>query len=397
MPWKETCVNEERMKFIVAWKQGGWSITDLCREFGISRKTGYKYIKRFQKYGLDGLKDEPRKPHKHPNAVSARTKELVIQARKKHPLWGPKKLLAAMQYRYPSIRDWPSKNTVGRIIDREGLIKSQTRRKKSTPVQPLSHVTAPNDVWCADYKGHFTVGNGQRCTPLTVTDAHSRFLIECRIVPSPDTESAKAVFTDLFRRFGLPEAIRTDNGTPFAARSLAGLSRLSVWWLKLGIQLERIEPGKPQQNGRHERMHRTLKQSTALPPRSTLEAQQRAFNEFKQEYNYDRPHEALRNRFPADLYAPSGRTFPEILPEVAYPTNMETQKVNDAGNIICGSRLLFLTGALSGEIVGLEEISENHTRIHFCQAVLGVFDHFTRKFLRYSNPMSMVSEERKKM
>lgn len=384
---------EERMKFIVAWKTGGWSMTDLCREFGISRKTGYKYVEKYRHGGIDGLKDLAKTPHSHPKAVPKKIIEIVVKARRGHPTWGPKKLLVWLKGKFPAVTDWPSVNTVGRIIDRQGLVKKRKRNKKAVPVLPMSHVTGPNDVWCADYKGHFTVGNGKRCTPLTISDAFSRFLVDCSIVPTTDTKSGKREFTRAFREFGMPYAIRTDNGTPFAANSLAGLSRLSVWWLKLGIDLERIEPCKPQQNGRHERMHRTLKESTALPPRSSLQAQQKAFDAFKQEYNFERPHEALRFRLPADLYEPSPRPFPKRLPEVGYSTNMEVQKVNDIGNIMCGGRLLFLTGALRGEVVGLEETSERYTRIHFCSAALGVFDHYTRKFLGYSNPMSIVTED----
>ncbi|MBN8222749.1 MAG: IS481 family transposase [Spirochaetes bacterium] len=387
MPWKETNVYEERMKFIVAWRQGGWSMTDLCREFGISRITGYKYLERYESEGLDGLKDKSRARKRQPKAIRPKMAEMIVRARESHPTWGARKLLALIKRRYAGVLDWPHPSTVGRILSRKGLTQKQKRQRKAVPINPLSHVVAPNDVWCADFKGHFTVGNGLRCDPLTITDAHSRFLLECRIVPKTNTESTQAIFTEVFREFGLPYAIRTDNGAPFASTSLAGLSRLSVWWLKLGIHLERIEPGKPQQNGRHERMHKTLKQSTALPPKSSLDAQQRAFDLFMEEYNYERPHEALRDKLPSELYERSPREYPERLPEIAYPTNMEICRVNDAGNIGYSGFRVFLSGALAGELVGLEEISERHARIHFASVALGIIDMFTGKVLQYRNPM----------
>jgi len=386
MPWKETCVDEERMRFIVALKQGGWTMTDLCAEFGISRKTGYKYLDRYSAGGIKGLKDQSRAPKNQPRAVREKLVELILEARREHPNWGARKLLAALAGRYPQIQDWPHPNTFGRILKRNGMIKKRKRRRKKVQLFPLSHVLDPNDVWCVDYKGHFTVGNGKRCDPLTISDAYSRFLLDCKAVPKTDTKSAQEVFTAVFKEYGLPNAIRSDNGSPFASsQSLAGLSRLSVWWLKLGIQLERIEPGKPYQNGRHERMHWTLKQETALPPRSSLELQQLAFENFKREYNYERPHEALKNRTPSQLYKPSNRSFPDKI-EVAYPTNMETYVVSDEGTIRYGTLRVFLSSALRNEPVGIEEISERHRRIHFASATIGVLDAFTGNLLQYKNP-----------
>jgi len=277
MPWKETKVIEERMKFIVAWKEGHWNISDLCREFGISRVTGYKYIQQYEKYGLDGLKNKSTAPRSHPAAVEEKFVRLILEAREKHASWGAEKILASLMGRYPRMKNWPSVSSAGRILKRNGKIKKRKRIKKSVYANPMSHVIEPNDVWCADFKGHFTVGDGMRCNPLTISDAYSRYLLDCKIVEKMDSINAQKVFKTNFREFGMPEAIRTDNGSPFASRGLGGLTPLSVWWLKLGINLERIEPGKPQQNGRHERMHRTLKQETALPPRSSLQAQQRAF------------------------------------------------------------------------------------------------------------------------
>lgn len=388
MPWKETFVYEERMKFVVAWKQGGWTLSDLCREFNISRVTGYKYLERYNLFGLEGLKDRSKKPKRHPKTIRKKIIDLIINERRDHPTWGARKLLASLQARIHMIKEWPAPSTVGRILKEKGFISEpKKRRPKQTPVIHFSHVLGPNDVWCVDFKGHFTVGDGMRCTPLTITDAYSRFLIGCEIVPKANTVSVMSVFEHLFIEFGLPDAILSDNGTPFASISLAGLTKLSVWWLKLGIRLERIEPGKPQQNGRHERMHRTLKQETALPARSSLEEQQRAFDEFKMEYNFVRPHEALKNKFPSEYYRKSNRKFPNSIPIASYPTNIMLSEVNDLGNIHCEGHRVFLSSALSDEVVSLEEISDRHLRIIFHNAALGVIDTHTGKVLQYKNPM----------
>ncbi len=388
MPWKETNVYEERMKFVIAWKNGDWTMTDLSREFGISRVTGYKYLYQYEKYGLEGLMDKSKAPITQPNAVDDATVRLIILCRQDHKTWGPKKILASLKCKYHRKSNWPCPATIGRILKKHGMITQKRKRiKKAVKSFPLSHVSGPNDVWCADYKGHFTVGDGKRCDPLTVTDAYSRFLLECKIVKKTDTHNAKEAFTALFREFGMPYAIRTDNGSPFASQSIAGLSQLSVWWLKLGIHLERIEPGKPQQNGRHERMHKTLKQCTALPPHSSLEAQQKAFNDFKLEYNFQRPHEALDNHFPSDLYKRSEKVFPEKIDEVAYPTNMVVEKVSDTGTIYYACRRIFISSTLIDEPLGLEEIDDRHLRIYFCSSVIGILDSYTGNVLQFKNPL----------
>lgn len=392
MAWKETNVIEERMKFVAAYKSGGWTMSDLCREFGISRKTGYKYLERYESEGVEALKDRSRAPKKQGRATRPNLVELVIEERQKHPTWGSRKILASLQGRYPRVKGWPSAPTIGRILKREGLIEEKRRRRKYSraKTEPLSHVIEPNDVWCADYKGWFTVGDGKRCDPLTITDAHSRFLLACHAVPKTDTKHAQQVFTAVFREFGMPDAIRTDNGSPFASRGLAGLSRLSVWWLKLGIRLERIEPGKPYQNGRHERMHLTLKRETTLPPQSTMRAQQKEFDRFRHEYNYDRPHEALKNRKPAQIYKRSHRQFPEQLPEMAYPTSYEPHRVSEEGTIRYGVHRVFVTSVLAGEVIGLEEISDRHRRLYFSSAAIGVLDVYTGKVLQYSEPTPII-------
>ncbi len=369
-------------------------MSDLCREFGISRKTGYKYVERYESNGLDALKDQSRAPKNHPNAVQKKVAELILSARKSHPSWGPRKLLASLQGRYPKIKSWPCASTVGNLLKREGLVRERKRRRISPKHHqqfPLAHAENPNDVWCADFKGWFTVGNGQRCDPLTISDASSRFLLECHAVRKTNVAESQKAFERIFREYGLPVALRTDNGAPFAARGLGGLTQLAVWWLKLGIRLERIEPGKPHQNGRHERMHLTLKQATALPPRSSVNAQQKAFDRFRYEYNHERPHEALKNRFPGEVYYRSEREYPERIPEMEYQTNIEPMRVRDDGTILYATCRVHLTAALRGEVVGLEDISDRHRRIHFGTAALGVLDIFTGKVLRYRNPMPIIT------
>lgn len=388
MAWKETNVFEERMKFVVAWKRGGWSLTDLCHEFNISRVTGYKYLKQYKLYGIDGLKDKSRRPKYHPHQTRKKIIELILQERKEHPRWGARKLLASLSARFHMIRKWPHPSTVGRILKQNNLIKPPKRRiRKQSIEQPFSHALGPNDIWCADFKGHFTVGDGKRCTPLTVTDAYSRFLLCCEIVPKADTTNVINEFTKLFKLYGMPLAIRTDNGPPFASNALAGLSKLSVWWIKLGIKLERIEPGKPQQNGRHERMHKTLKEETALPPRSSLETQQKAFRDFQKEFNYLRPHEGIQNSFPANHYQKSKRKFPKRIVKASYPTNIMIGEINDIGNLHIEGHRIFLSSALADEEVGLEEISDRHVKIHFYGVSLGVIDLYTGKLLHFKNPM----------
>ena len=369
-------------------------MTDLWKEFGIDRSTGYKYIRRFKEEGLEGLKEQSRAPKHQPKAVRPKLVELILEARDKKPTWGPEKLLSSLSGRYPGIKDWPSITTVGRILNRNGRIKKKKRhRAKNTTVYPLSHVLEPNDVWCTDFKGYFVVGDGERCDPLTITDAYSRFLFACKITPKTNTENVQAAFTEVFREFGLPDAIRSDNGAPFAmTRAMGGLTRLSIWWMKLGIRLERIEPGKPSQNGRHERMHLTLKQETALPPRSSLKAQQKAFDEFRQEYNFERPHAGLKNKFPGKIYKRSRRKFPEAIPEVAYPTNYEVERVSDEGTIRYGINRVFISSALRDELIGLEEISDRHRRIHFSNATLGILDAYTGKVLQYPNPKPIIEQ-----
>jgi transposase InsO family protein len=384
MSWRVTNVLEERMKFVTAWWTEDWTMTDLCTAFGISRKTGYKLLNRYATEGIDGLKDRSSAPKTHPNETEPELVALILKARKAHPRWGPRKLLPWLSRRHPSVR-WPAASTIGDILRRHGEVQPRRKRRRVPPAtRPFSRVEGPNDVWCADFKGWFRTLNGHRCEPLTVTDAHSRYLLTCQAVRKTDEEHVQPHFWAAFRTYGLPRVIRTDNGAPFASTGLCGLSKLSVWWLKLGIRPERIEPGKPQQNGRHERMHLTLKQETAIPPAATLTDQQIAFDRFKQEYNRERPHEALGNATPADEYSPSVRRYPRRLPEFVYPRHFEVRVVRNNGLIRWNGERIALAPVLAGEPVGLEQVTEQHWKIYLGEAEVGVLDEDRGKILRYT-------------
>jgi transposase InsO family protein len=295
----------------------------------------------------------------------------VVQARKQHRHWGPRKLRAWLRRRGVDV---PAASTIGEILKRAGLVAPRRRRRRATPSrQPFSACTAPNQIWCIDFKGEFRTGDGQRCIPLTVTDAFSRFIICCVAVAATDTATVRRILSRIFREFGLPDAFRSDNGPPFASTGAAGLSRLSAWWLKLGIRHERIEPGKPQQNGRHERMHLTLKRETASPPAPTLVAQQRRFDRFRFQFNHDRPHEALANATPASIHLPSTRHLPPLVAPFAYPF-CETRLVADDGTIQWGLGRLFITTALANEVVGLQPVSEHYWEILFGPITIGILD-----------------------
>ena len=366
---------EERARFIGEWKQGHWSMAELCRRAGIERKTGYKWVKRYQEGGFPALADQSRAPHHHPNEVSEQVEGKILHSRALYPHWGPIKLKAWLKGKSPEI-DWPAESTIGEILKRHGLTVERKKRRKAPPSsQPLAHAVAPNDVWCADFKGWFRCGDQARCDPLTITDGASRYLLRCQLVAETKLKRVRPIFAATFREHGLPRAIRTDNGTPFASVGIGGLSELSVWWIKLGIQPDRIRPGKPQENGRHERMHLTLKQETAQPPAANLRAQQRAFDRFRWVYNEERPHEGLELKTPAECYWSSGREYPSRLPEVEYPADYLIRRVGPCGTFRWRRRQkLFLGKALQGEPVGLEPIGDGIWRLWFSFCPLGVFD-----------------------
>jgi putative transposase len=371
MPWSNLSPMDQKTQFIADFLRHSQSITELCIHYAISRKTAYKWIARYQQQGISGLEDRPRSPLSCPHQTEPELVEALLDARRHHPTWGAKKLLKLLSKRDPD-RNWPKRSTVCDLLARHGLIKKpRKRRHLGHPGKPATVITAPNQVWCADFKGQFKTRDGLYCYPLTITDACSRYLIDCQGLLTTECASAKAVFEKAFRNFGLPERIRTDNGVPFATVSLARLSSLSAWWIRLGILPELIEPGKPQQNGRHERMHRTLKAETTRPAAGNLRAQQRKFNDFREEYNQVRPHEAINLETPASLYQPSPRQMPKKLPALEYPTHFETRYVSYNGGIRWNSDWVNVSICCAGEYVGLEEIDNAIWNVYFGPVKLG--------------------------
>ena len=373
MGWKATCVMEERFRFIEEEKSEEWSFAELCRRYGISRQTGYKWVERYREGGLEGLRDQSRAPLSHANEIAAEVADAVLEMRREHPHWGPLKLRSRLQRGAPETV-WPAASTIGEILKREGLTVPRKHHRKATPSEsPLRHAAGANQVWSADFKGWFRCGDGTRCDPLTMSDGYSRYLLRCQALERPDERSVQAVMEAAFREYGLPEAMRTDNGEPFAGVGLGGLSRLSIWWIKLGIRPERIRPGKPQQNGRHERMHRSLKQATARPPAGSLRAQQKAFDRFRQEYNWERPHAALEMKTPGELYDASGRVYPSRLREPEYSGEWEVRRVASCGRIKWRSMKIFVGKALADEVIALEPVGDGEWKLWFFGYPLGIF------------------------
>ena len=374
MPWKESSVMEEKARFVLEYGQDMYTMTELCQKYGIARETGYVWLRRYQQTGLEGLRELPRGPHQAANQTPAEIESAVLELRQAHMRWGPRKLKRVLERDQPE-RTWPAASTIGAILKREGLVVARRKRSKTAPYrEPLAHADGPNRVWCADFKGWFRTGDGQRIDPLTISDAYSRYLLRCQAVPKTDTTRVQAVWEAAFREYGMPQAIRTDNGAPFASTAVAGLSRLAVWWMKLGIVPERIQAGHPEQNGRHERMHRTLKQETAMPPAADHRAQQRALDRFRQEYNQVRPHEALHMQTPAAVYVPSPREFPARLPEPEYPDTMRVLSVRRKGHFRWRKQDVFLSEVLWGERVGFSSLDDRWFTIYFAQFPLARFD-----------------------
>jgi transposase InsO family protein len=369
----------QKVLFIADHLKGTRPVVELCAEFGISRKTAYKWIERYIRHGAAGLEDRSRKPHTSPKATSAEVLAALIDLRRKHPSWGAKKLLKVLHTRQPRWK-LPSRSGCCLILHRHGLIKRKTRRRLiGHPGKPASLILGPNHIWCADFKGQFRMGNGRYCYPLTVTDAHSRFLLGCHGLTSTAVEGAKPVFTRLFQEFGLPQYIRTDNGVPFATNTLARLSRLSAWWVRLGVMPQLIEPGKPQQNGRHERMHRTLKAEVTRPPAHAMRSQQLKFDRFRQEFNHERPHEALDQNPPGSIYRSSSRPMPSKLPALHYPDRYEVRYVSANGGIRWNKQWVNVSSTCIGEHVGLEEIDDGIWNVYFGALRLGRLDERTMR------------------
>lgn len=374
MPWRTTCPMDERLGFIAECLKDEDSMSTVCRRYGISRKTGYKLLARYAAEGVEGLRDRSRAPQHQALAMSAAVEARVVRLRGSHPRWGPRKLHAWLASHAPD-QHWPAPSTIGALLQRQGL-SIPRRRHPRGPALPARLGTAlgPNEIWSADFKGWFRTRDGARCTPFTLSDQASRFLLRCQAVAAPDEEHVRPLFEAAFREYGLPEAVRTDNGPPFASTAAAGLSRLAVWWIKLGIQPERIRPGHPEENARHERMHLTLAQETAQPAQATGRAQQRRFDEFRQVFNYERPHEALGQRPPAAVYQPSPRPYPERLPELTYPAAEVIRRVRHNGEIKWRGHSVFVSQCLAGELIGLEELLDDCWRVRFGPVVLGWID-----------------------
>jgi transposase InsO family protein len=371
----------EKRFFIKDSVEGSFTITELAERYGVSRKTAYKWIGRYVEDGFAGLDDRSRRPHTSPTRIDQAITSEVLKLRKRHPLWGPKKLLEVLHRRRSEV-DWPARSTVADLLRRNDMIKSKRRRAfPGHPGRPTTPMTKPNDVWCADYKGQFRTRDGIYCYPLTVTDGRSRYLLGCQGLLTTAHVVTKPVFRRLFGEYGLPLIIRTDNGPPFATTALSRLSMLSVWWIRLGIYPELIEPGHPEQNGRHERMHRTLKAHTARPPAGNLSAQQRRFNLFRAEYNDERPHEALGMATPASIYVPSVLEYPSRLPELVYPDHYELRYVSANGGIRFNYQWVNVSHVLKGEYVGLEEVGDGVWDVYFGPVRLGWFDEQSYKLI----------------
>ena len=365
MPWKVKEPMDERVSLITDWKSGNYSITELSAIYGVSRKAVYKWTTRYDEHGIDGLKELSRAPLRYPNQTKAEVVKELIKEKMDHGRWGPKKLLRHLQTSKPDVQ-WPSVCTVEKWLRRHGLVKERKRRKRVPPYsEPFLECDAPNKVWSADFKGQFRMGDGKWCYPLTLSDNMSRYLLVCRGVGSPCHEDTQKWFEWAFRKYGLPASVRTDNGTPFAGRGITGLSRLSVWWIRLGIRPERIECGKPQQNGRHERMHRTLKEETATPSMADMNRQQMRFEEFRREYNNERPHEALGMETPSSVYEASSLRYPEKVLEPQYDEGVDVRRVRDGGEISFRGNYYFLSEVLSGEHVGLTELYDGRYEVRF--------------------------------
>lgn len=362
---------DQKTQFIADYLRGLLSVTELCGLYGISRKTAYKWIERYIRLGPAGLEEQSRRPHHSPNATAPDIVEAFVQARLRHPSWGAKKLIPLVQKRFPQTQ-LPHPSTVCDLLKRNGLVPKQRKRRRiGHPGRPNSQILAPNDTWCADFKGQFKTRDGLYCYPLTVTDGFSRFLLGCQALHSTAVAGAKPVFTRLFKEYGLPQRIRTDNGVPFATHTLARLSSLSAWWIKLGVLPELIEPGKPQQNGRHERMHRTLKAEATRPPAGNLAAQQRKFNRFCHEFNYERPHEALDQHTPASVYEYSPRPMPDKIPPLEYPDRFEVRYVSANGGIRWNCEWVNVSSVCAGEYIGLEEIDDGIWNVYFGPLKIG--------------------------
>lgn len=374
MPWKETGAMKERFAFVSRYRSGLFGVSQLSEEFGISRKTAYKWIERFEEEGLEGLRDRSHAPHNTPHKTKPEIARQVVQMRVQHRTWGPCKVRSRLEMIAPHV-DWPAPSTIGDIFSAEGLTVPRKQKRRVPASAPFGKCEAANDVWSVDFKGWFRTRDGERCDPLTLQDAHSRYLLRCRALARADGWHVWRVFDEAFREFGLPLRLRSDNGSPFASTAAGGLSSLSIKLIKAGVTPERIEPGKPQQNGRHERFHLTLQQDTASPPAGNRSAQQRAFDRFKNIYNFERPHEALGQTPPANHYAASPRRYDGELRDPEYPSDFKIRRVRSTGEIRWKGELIQISKVLYRESVGCVEVDNDIWQLFYGPIQLGILDH----------------------
>lgn len=385
MPWRACSVTEERLRFVARLLEGE-GMSEVCRAFGISRKTGYKIFNRYQDEGLDALADRSRRPVRYANQLPDPVERLIVDLKRDKPHWGARKIRELLIRKLAGDMRLPAKSTVHAVLDRHGLVKRARVRKNRAAGTPLSAAALPNDLWCADFKGEFKLGNGRYCYPLTVTDQASRYLLLCEAFDSTREAPVIEAFQQLFRERGLPGAIRSDNGLPFASpNGLYNLSRLAVWWLRLGIAIERIKPGHPQQNGRHERMHLTLKQEATRPPGANSLQQQARFDAFVNEFNTERPHEAIAMRCPAELYTASPRAY-DGLPELEYPFHDRDILVTACGRICMQRKKINISTVLAGQKLGIKEVDDGIWLVSFMHYDLGYIDLEQRTLQTIDNP-----------
>lgn len=383
MPWKMERPMDQKVRMISLWLEGEYGISELSDKFRVSRKTIYKWIERYKEEGVTGLEERSRKAYTHSNITTADKVERIIEFKLRHDKWGPKKIIDCLEKKYPE-EIWPSASTAGEWLKKNDLVRSRKRRRHVPRYQDhFIDCEDPNDVWSADYKGQFYTKDRKICYPLTVTDNYSRYILGCYGLEGPRYRETKECFERIFREYGLPEAIRTDNGSPFAGTGLGGLSRLSIWWIKLGIRPERIAPGEPQQNGRHERMHRTLKDSAINPSGLDIRDQQKKFDFFRVEYNIERPHESIGMKRPAEIFKQSDRVYPNRIRPIEYPDSFEIRRVRHNGEIKFGGKNYFLSHLLYDERVALKEVSDGIWLINFGLHRLGYIDLHKRKVIRY--------------
>ena len=384
MPWDESCVMNERLKMMFEWDEGALSVSELCRCYGISRRVAYKWRDRYREFGAMGLADRSRSPLHHPQAMSAVVVDRLLLVRSRYPSWGPKKIRAYLARDEPQTT-WPAVSSIGDLLRREGLVAPRRRRHRAPPrTAPFAACTEPNAVWCIDLKGWFRTGDGMRCEPLTLADAHSRYLLRCQALARADSAHAWPVVEAAFREYGLPRVIRSDNGPPFASVGAGGLSPLAVKLVKAGVVPERIDPGQPQQNGRLERLHQTLKQETASPPAASLGAQRRRFEAFLRTYNEERPHEALGQTPPALHYQPASRTYSGRLRAPDYADDWQVRRVRHSGEIKWRGQTLYISESLAGKPVGLAEQDDGVWAVWYGPVALGSID----QGCRFSRPKS---------